>query len=92
MAVEGGTADHPASEFQRAIDGEEKANIMEKPVTVPSTELPRVDSIPVDPRVDGSQYLQIKDLRNHLQPQDSPFVVTNNAGAGFGDAHIQTST
>lgn len=51
--------------------------------------LPRVNSIPVVTRADGAEYLEIKDLRGILQPQDSPFVDTNNAGAGFvGDKDL----
>jgi hypothetical protein len=33
----------------------------------------------------GAEFLQIKDLRPLLTPQDSPFVKDNNAGGGFGE-------
>jgi 6-phosphofructokinase 1 len=35
------------------------------------------------------EFLEIRDLRGQLKPQDSPFVSSNNAGAGFvGDSDL----
>ncbi|KAL4422989.1 hypothetical protein ABPG77_005469 [Micractinium sp. CCAP 211/92] len=55
----------------------------------PAKQLERIASIPVVSRGDGSDYLEIRHLRDVLTPRDSPFVSTNNAGAGFvGDMDL----
>lgn len=32
-----------------------------------------------------AEYLQISDIRDSLTPRESPFVIDNNAGGGFGE-------
>jgi hypothetical protein len=39
---------------------------------------------PCLPSPPPAEYLKIEDIRSSLTPRESPFVIDNNAGGGFG--------
>ncbi|KAI7842609.1 hypothetical protein COHA_003713 [Chlorella ohadii] len=88
----GAEGERPASPAQEGKKGEAASPQQAKPAAPEAKKegITRIPSIPVATRpTDDLEFLEIRDLRSQLKPQDSPFMATNNAGAGFvGDSDL----